>query len=462
PSPPIARERIGEVREIFAQLARGIAALHEHRILHRDIKPSNILVTPEGRVVLLDFGLIAELSGEETRSKRKSSLIGTLWYMSPEQTARHPLSEASDWYSMGVILYEVLTGVHPFRDLSLHALLYNRPVPPPPLDLVPHLPPELSALAIGLLALDPSRRPKFPEIMTALLATAAGGRRAGAGRRGKKTPFVGRSEIVARLHEHFEEARKGAGRLVVLHGTSGIGKTALLTRFLEEIRRRPDTLILEGRCFERERLPFKTLDGVIDRLSLALDALSPLERHTLFPEDIGSLSRLFPVLRRLPVIAEDTGMAEIPDARELRRRGFAALKTLLFRLARRRGIVVAIDDLQWGDVDSLLFLLESLLPPDPVPMLLLLVHRTEERDRSPALGQLLRFRKDFPLSAVEIELPPLSEEEAVRLVEEHLGEGKGIDAARLVRESRGSPFFLHEFLRDIEEGGGRKEGMPSG
>ena len=155
------------VRSVLRQVAAGLSALHQKGKLHRDIKPSNIMVRPDGRVVILDFGLTIDVMPGALLSDDR--MAGTPAYLAPEQHAGAAPSEASDWYTVGVTLYEAVTGRLPFggswQELSVHK---SHSDPPPLASIAPGVPDDLNEICLGLLCRDPGQRLSAREALVRL------------------------------------------------------------------------------------------------------------------------------------------------------------------------------------------------------------------------------------------------------------------------------------------------------
>lgn len=453
PSPP---RDLARVVETFRQLAHGLMAIHQAGLLHQDIKPSNILVTGEGRVVLLDFGLAAELDPAGPEGGAAFETTGTPAYMAPEQLLDNRCTASSDWYGVGVLLYQVLTGRLPFRGNGMRALVSKvTQLPPAPRELIPGLPESLSGLCMRLLDPRPDRRPTGPEFLH--LLDAPGSQVLDQPTAEPPALLVGRARELDFLCDAFQALRSGKPGWVNLHGSSGLGKTFLLRCFRREIHRMaPETLILGSRCYEQEDLPFKALDGIVDALGHHLRRLPVPQLDAILPRHARALAQVFPVLQEIPRISENRRRPGLIDPQVLRHRAFAALRDLLHRIGEKQPLVLIIDDLQWGDADSAALLVDLLHSGESPRMLLVASFRTEEMASSPALKEFMALKEllllDRPGQAPCLDLPlkELSDAEARSLAGSLLGAGLPDPqdaAARIAAESKGNPFFIQELAR---------------
>ena len=451
------------LRPALRQLAQGIAAIHRAGKLHRDLKPSNVLVTAEGSLKILDFGLIASLPARAvSRREVERRIVGTPAYMSPEQAMSTPLSPASDWYAFGVMLYEALTGQLPIGG-NTSELLTNKINldPPDPRLLVADLPDDLADLCVALLQRRPSDRPTEAAILAAL-GGAVTDASAPNGPWSEVLPFVGRDHHLAMLEDAFSAARRGKAVTLQVHGTAGMGKSALLHRFLDDVAERDGAVVLEGRCYERESVPYKGVDSLIDALTQHLRSLPQKEALALVPPDIQTLARVFPVLLRIDAVHRAPARPDAPDPLELRRRAFGALRELLARMAAAKPLIVWIDDLQWGDADSAALLLDLLDPAledegraetsGAPTMLLIASYRTEDA-ATIELVRVLRerlARGEIGSDVRELMIGPLVHREARALARVLLaGHPEGGTAEQIAAESGGSPLFVHELARHV-------------
>ena len=434
------------LRAALVQLGRGLDALHAAGKIHRDVKPSNVLVTRDGRVVLLDFGLVVD---DRAARAPQSAVAGTTAYMAPEQAAGAALGPAADWYATGVLLYEALTGELPFSGPPVAMMLHKQDRdPPPPSELASDVPADLDALCMALLRREPRARPGGPEVLARLRAAPSPEVVRSLG----PPPLVGRDDELARLWAAFHEAADGAVVAVMVRGESGVGKSYLVRHFLERVaERRPDAVILHGRCYERESVPYKAFDGVADELAGFLAELPGDEAAALLPPWVNKLAALFPVLRRVEAIARAPRPAPTVDPQQLRARAFGALRQLLANLAAHRPVVIAIDDLPWTDPDSLALLRELLRPPGAPPLLLLATLRDVGLASEPTRALALAGRVH------DLALAPLAVEAASALVAVLARPVRGLgprEYRALADEARGHPLFIQELVHHAAQGSG--------
>lgn len=425
-----------------------VQAIHDAGRLHCDLKPSNVLVTPAGRVVVLDFGLVTDQREAREEVESGLSLRGTPTYMAPELRAGGPPTTATDAYAIGVILSQALDAVSSGDDAVETGAM-------------------LQAICAGLLEEDPATRLTIDHALLQL-----GGPIAVEQARGSQpTPssaFVGRDGQLAALHDAFAGVQAGLPIAVFVHGPSGIGKTALCERFADALRGR--ALVLRGRCHERESLPYKAFDGLIDALAERLRAWPTEKTHALAtalpPSSAAALLRVFPSLRDNALWPADQIAPAPANPNEVRQQAFASLKALLRRIAEDEPLVLMVDDLQWADLDSARLLFELLGPPAAPALLYVGCYRSEETERSEFLREVLgpaaagRWQSQHTLLALEALEPDQARALAERLLEGRI-EQAAPAASRIARDSAGVPFLVTELARHFAGGSHARNAVPS-
>jgi hypothetical protein len=428
----------GRLRAALRQLVEALAACHRAGFVHRDVKPSNVLVTPAGKVVVLDFGLVVETRADASTL----AVVGTPTYMAPEQAASDDVGPEADLYSVGVLMYEALTARAPIEGAALQVMLRKQSErPASPREVAAGVPADLDAMCMALLSPKPSERPTAAAVLRAL----GGERAAPADDEGRSRtltpPFVGREEELEALADAFAESRIRAACALV-EGESGLGKSRLVRHFAERVAREdPNALVLFGRCYERESVPFKAFDGVVDALARFLAKLPDIEARAFLPTRPAALAQVFPVLRRVGAIVAQLREAQLPvDPFELQSRAFTALREMLARIADRRPLVVVIDDGQWADDDSHRLLAEVLREPDAPRMLLVATVRGEVAPFARVLGPAARTMFLEPLEN------DAARELATLLLQRAAGPGAG-DASSIAADAGGHPLFIDLLAR---------------
>jgi eukaryotic-like serine/threonine-protein kinase len=433
--------------EIAADVTRALEHAHARGIVHRDLKPANVWIDDDGRARLGDFGLATT----EARSRVSGgTLVGTVAYLPPEQALGQASGPRSDLYSLGALLYEMLTGQPPFPGddavsiISQH--LHADPVPPSRHN--PDVPEALDRAVIALLAKRPEERPANAAEARELVCAALEEKPSEAPEARPANPleglaggvFVGRERELERLREAADAALGGRGSLQLLVGEPGIGKT----RAAEELATYANVSgarVYWGRCREDEGAP-AYWPWVQAIRAYARDA-DPVALAWQLGGGAAEVAQL------IPEVAEklDIEAAVGSDSEEARFRLFDSVTSLLLAAARDRPLVIVLDDLHWADEPSLLLLRFAARELASSGLLILGTYRDVELGRHHPLARVLG-----EISGIEgsgrIPLRGLGVGAVERYIEMTSGAPVPPGLAEAVQEQTdGNPFFVGEVVR---------------
>jgi serine/threonine protein kinase/predicted ATPase len=443
------------VLTLVRRLCAALGFLHGEGIVHRDLKPDNVLVRPDGMPVLVDFGLAARFAGRLSREELEveAAAAGTVAYMAPEQGRGQFVDARADLYSLGCILYELITGRPPFVGESPIQVLWQHfeAEPRAPSKLVDGVPPQLDALVLRLLAKEPRERfGHAGDLATALAELGAQDGLAAAGPKPRaylyRPGFSGRHGVLRQLEQTLLGLRSGAGAVILIGGESGVGKT----RLLMELGRRAtkvEATLLTGECLDAGAQPLEALRKPLQ--SIADRCRAGGTQHT---ERILGL-RGKPLAQYEPALAGLPGQEIHPEPAELssgaaRLRLYSYLYETLLALTGGKPLLLLLDDLQWADDLTLGFVdfVRRAVQLGRRPLLVVGAYRSEEA--GPGLRSLLEA------AGVQSHALGRLDEAAVSAM---VGDMLALEPAPalfvryLTRHSEGNPFFIAEYLRTAVE-----------
>ncbi len=468
-----------EFLEIAIALCNALDVLHQERIIHKDIKPSNILINPETKKVkLIDFSIASLLPRETQTLVNPNVLEGTLAYISPEQTGRmnRGIDYRSDFYSVGVTFYELLTGELPFKTNDVMELVHCHIAKIPPLfDHNKNIPQVLCEIVIRLMAKNAEDRYQSAlglkyDLELCLNQYKNSGKIEifEIGERDLCDRFLipeklyGRDKEVQQLLAAFERVAQGSSELMLVSGFSGIGKTAVVNEIHKPIVKQRGYFI-KGKFDQFNRdLPISGFvlafqDLMMQLLTESDKQLKQWKNNIL--EALGEngqvIIEVIPELEK--IIDQQLPTTELSGTAAQNRFQFLFQKFIQVFATKEHPLVIFLDDLQWADSASVK-LIQFLLTSQKNNGCLLLLGAYRDNEVSPAHCLMLALEEisKFGTKINTITLNPLNQKELNQLVADTLScsESLALPLSKLIYlKTQGNPFFVTQFLKALHHDG---------
>ncbi|HEY0633310.1 MAG TPA: protein kinase [Thermoleophilaceae bacterium] len=431
-------------------ITQALEYAHERGVVHRDLKPANVFLTENGVAKLGDFGLA--FSMDRRRLTQTGVIVGTASYMAPEQAlGQHP-DAMSDLYSLGALLYEMVTGRPPFVGDDIVSVIsqHQRAEPVKPSWHAVDVPPELEELIMQLLEKRPQERPSAADTRARLGEVKPLPRDHAAREQDElnrmdslaEGVFVGRELEVERLRGALEEAFERRGRLMMLVGEPGIGKTRTAQELGTYARVR-GARVLVGRSYEGEGAP-----AYWPWLQMARAYIHDADPETVVSDMGAGVSDIAQVMSDLqdmiPGLRSSATQSLEPE--QARFRFFDSITTFLKNAAEREPLVLFLDDLHWADGPSLRLLQFLARELSGSRLLVVGTYRDVSLGRKHPLSQALADLSREGL-VERVPLHGLTETEVERFIEVTASIRPPRSLVRAVYgETEGNPFFVSEIV----------------
>jgi serine/threonine protein kinase/tetratricopeptide (TPR) repeat protein len=475
--------RVKKAADAIVQVAYALAEIHRHRIVHRDLKPDNVMVSKAGVVKLMDFGIAKQISGPSEHSSG-GMVVGTFKYLSPEQALGAEVDGRTDLYCLGIILYELLAGRHPFYSENSVGYAYHhaRKAPPDIAKFNPEVHKGLKAVCERLIKKDPRERyPTADDVIIAIKEAMDGfveemSQKMRPVPKGKELPFdLGKDQLfapslVGRVGEQksllasVEQLLAGRGAVVAITGPRGVGKTRLVREVSGQAKVR-NIDFLWGACPPQGGVPYQPYVDILEQLiQQAAEALPSDELKRLLGDEGRVLIRYVTSMERLEAEVRPRPAAAL-DPQGEKVRFLSAVTAFLGRCAAIQPRVLVLDDLQNADELSLQLtrhLTETLAraePPGEGPAArfapLALVFTLDPADTGAEEARALLSKLSQERSFSSLALPPLSPSEVQEMLASMIGGGEVAQALAdyLHHESEGIPGQVEERVRAWAESG---------
>jgi len=465
-----------EAIDISIAVCEALKEAHSMGIVHRDIKSDNLMVPAGGGVKVMDFG-IAKLQDASILTQ-EGTVMGTASYMSPEQAVGEPVDHRSDIFSLGIVLFEALTGQLPFPGDYELAVIYSivNLSPVSIRELNKDVPELLEQVVVKAMRKEPQQRYQDVDEMIqdltkvkAFLEGRPGAARTppkliasvdwpkaeekglevtAARRRGFEARLAGRDEEFETLKKLFDQAAQGKGQTVFIAGEAGIGKTRLVEE-LEKYARTMKVRTLAGRCPPRQGVyPYQAFVEAIRSYFEYEGVTTAKKLEEFIRERAPDLTAQLPVIR---VFLNITGKETVTI--ESREQIWDAISRLIVRISQERPFILFIDDLHWADENTLHLLQYSSRNTLASRLMIIGTYRPEDARTTPdgRIHPLLQIQPGMKQEGILtiINLERLKEGDVQQMVwslfqDSDFGESF---FESLHKETEGNPFFVMETLK---------------